>query len=586
MTEQIPFHLQANIPIGIYRLDAEDKIVFANQSWLDLHGYKTLEKVRGRHIRIVYAHADEANAVRSTLISTESIQDRVIRAQRANGEEFWASLYAAALFAPDGAYVGREGIVRDVTAREIHRKIAHALPAGYYSVEDVDGVEKLTYCNAEFAAMFGFASQQAAVGYDVASLYRHQADYENFRVRIAREKSRSIRYRELEVKSIRGDSFWVETSINLEYDERDQYVGRIGIVRDLSKDQPLQKLRSDLGNVLHSYTTGLIAIKSDIDAAVVALGPNPFPQVPSISAELLLETLQGPANSISKSLARLTERLTDRNSALRTHFAELVDRFETAQQQHEAFRAQVLYNTAKEIVDACQAALASRNVPREPLKQTRQSASELMRIFAVARLHERTSDVLQMEHEIRSLRAYITTPSQSAQRHRTDVKLWTVVEQAMANLHEFAASRGVTFKPAPRPSWAYVHVDERDILRVITNLLHNAIKYSWSRETGTWIDISLRRQENQLLLEIWNFGLPIPEDELESGLIYEFGYRSRLSTDRGRVGTGIGLADATQTLKHYGGSVKLQSRPASPGGRAEELDPYLTSAIVTVPIKE
>ena len=51
-----------------------------------------------------------------------------------------------------------------------------------------------------------------------------------------------------------------------------------------------------------------------------------------------------------------------------------------------------------------------------------------------------------------------------------------------------------------------------------------------SRTTGTWIDIRLDQASDTLVLEVEDFGLPIPEDELKSGLIFEFGYRSGLYT--------------------------------------------------------
>lgn len=38
----------SKLPIGVYRLDADDNILYVNNAWLDLHGYKAFEEWRGK----------------------------------------------------------------------------------------------------------------------------------------------------------------------------------------------------------------------------------------------------------------------------------------------------------------------------------------------------------------------------------------------------------------------------------------------------------------------------------------------------------------------------------------------------------
>jgi signal transduction histidine kinase len=438
-----------------------------------------------------------------------------------------------------------------------------------------------------FADMFGFSSPAEVVGVDISRIYREPKVYDEFRNLIL-YGTEDVIHHQLEVQTLSGSrSFFIEVSTKLQRDPQGRPTGRIGVVRDLSRDQPLKQLRQDLGNVLHTFTTGLIAIESDMDAALQALGPTPLPKATRTSLERLHAEMHEPVANLRRSLTALLKALTERSHAtLYQEFSELQITLDEAEKEREIFRAHRLYATARQITDASQDTLSNHLAPRQPLKQVRQDASEVMRVFARTRLQERIADILSMDHALRSLRAYVTTPSLEVQSPRTTFILWTLVEQAMGNLHDFASRRGVRFRPSPTPSQSFILANEQEIMRAVANLLHNAVKYSWSRDSGTWVGVNLYQMDHMLTLEIENYGVPIPADEIESGLIYLFGYRSRLSTDRGRVGTGIGLADAVEIVKRHGGTIKLRSRPASPGGQAERLDPFLTTAILTLPTTE
>lgn len=586
MPDHQSFDFLTKIPIGYYRLDADDKVTYANHAWLALHGYPSLESIQGKQVTTAYVRPEEAEEIHRQITTYGAIQDMVVELKRPNGEHFWASIYTTSIVDSSGTYQGREGLIIDVSERQMHRRVADMLPAGYYTVERRNSVEVITYCNQEFAEMFEFESTDAAIGFDISGLYRHMSDYEDFHSRINHGQEDSLRNRELEVQTINGKAFWVENNINLQRDSSGKHVGRVGVVRDLSKDEPLQRLRNDLGNVLHTFTTGLIAIKSDMEAAQSAMGPDPFEKEHQLSNEDIIEQMQESVASLRRHTGKLVVALAEREESIREPFETIDEQLANVDNIHIAFRPQAMRDIAHTIVVESQNSLERHKMPREPLKHIRQDGYEIMRIFALARLRERITDVLQMEHELRSLRAYVTTQTPTARSKRSIFNLWNTVEQAMSNLLDFADSRGVKFRPASHAAHPFIHAGEREMLRVVTNLLHNAIKYSWFRDAGIWIDLQLHQEGNQLVLEIENYGVPIPEDELKSGLIYEFGYRSRVSTDRGRVGTGIGLADARQTLRRYDGTIELRSRPASPGGQAEGMDPFITTAIMTMPIEQ
>lgn len=134
-----------------------------------------------------------------------------------------------------------------------------------------------------------------------------------------------------------------------------------------------------------------------------------------------------------------------------------------------------------------------------------------------------------------------------------------------------------------------VEVDERSIARALSNLLHNAVKYSWARhaERDPWVSINTRVSGDKVFIEIENWGVPITKDELQQGLIFQIGYRGRLSSDRGRVGTGIGLTDALRVAQMHGGDVSVRSMPAVFAGNEDDYSqPFLTTVSLSLPDEE
>ncbi|MCL5037435.1 MAG: sensor histidine kinase [Chloroflexi bacterium] len=131
-------------------------------------------------------------------------------------------------------------------------------------------------------------------------------------------------------------------------------------------------------------------------------------------------------------------------------------------------------------------------------------------------------------------------------------------------------------------------VAKRDVVRAISNLIHNAIKYSWNRDSDEkrWVTIRSKIVDKEVWIEFENFGVPITKEEIDHEIIFEIGVRGRLSHDRGRTGTGVGLSDARRIARRHGGDVVISSRPVSPGGREDDYlkNPFITTAILKLPL--
>lgn len=94
--------------------------------------------------------------------------------------------------------------------------------------------------------------------------------------------------------------------------------------------------------------------------------------------------------------------------------------------------------------------------------------------------------------------------------------------------------------------------DEAMLIRVLLNLTENAVKYG---KEGGHIEVSLRKDEGNAVLTVTDDGIGIPEEEISK--IWQRFYR--VSSDRSREGTGLGLSMVQALVKAHGGSVAAES---------------------------
>src|SRR5262249_1592140 len=152
--------------------------------------------------------------------------------------------------------------------------------------------------------------------------------------------------------------------------------------------------------------------------------------------------------------------------------------------------------------------------------------------------------VLQMDVTLRSLRDYLTSGMHESHRERFSVR--EVLEQAIQQLADYSRNSRVEIVWRQREDNAFVFGNRRDVTRALSNILHNAIKYTWRRDRSRapWVKVTTTREAREIVIAIENWGVPIEREELEKELIFQLGYRGRQAHDRGRLGTGIGLTDA------------------------------------------
>lgn len=101
----------------------------------------------------------------------------------------------------------------------------------------------------------------------------------------------------------------------------------------------------------------------------------------------------------------------------------------------------------------------------------------------------------------------------------------------------------------------FVLLDEKLILKAISNIVSNAMKYS---PEGENILVSLKKEENHAILKVKNSGVTIEENDLKE--IFKPFYRVEKSRNRQTGGSGLGLYIVKNILEAHNVKYHLESK--------------------------
>jgi two-component system phosphate regulon sensor histidine kinase PhoR len=136
------------------------------------------------------------------------------------------------------------------------------------------------------------------------------------------------------------------------------------------------------------------------------------------------------------------------------------------------------------------------------------------------------------------------------------IDLAALVAESASLMRQRAESEGVTIV-APQDHGLCVDGDRASLLRVVNNLLDNAIKYS---PRGSTIAVEVRDEGELVAVAVRDDGPGIPQPEL--GRVFERFYKGDASrTQTAAGGVGLGLAIVKHVVRLHGGTVEVVSEP-------------------------
>lgn len=402
---------------------------------------------------------------------------------------------------------------------------------------------------------------------------------------------------------------YVEDYCKILQDDNGQATGFVGCMVDITNDyetkqhekelqERVEELRFDIGRILHANTTTLMMVKQTLDAVAEAFEPKPYRDMAVPQAEEVESILTEQGNLLASAIDRLLQSADEarRLKALpENHWAKLQGFSDFLREYKERIPTPELYPvTLRKLaneVGQIHAAIAPGHLSRESVRELQNSAWHLERLTNLIEVLETRAAVIQMDYTIHSLREFITTDKRE-DIARKNMSVKALIEECARRMAEYARSLKIDIDHKEVED-ADVNVVEQDMIRALNNLLHNAIKYSWRRDPErtkpAWVSVRANVADGQVHIEFENWGVPVKREEIETGKIFELGYRGELSKDRGRLGTGIGLTDARRVAEAHGGRLEIESHPALRVTRNEKSEkyyrqPFLTKVTMILPI--
>ncbi len=172
---------------------------------------------------------------------------------------------------------------------------------------------------------------------------------------------------------------------------------------------------------------------------------------------------------------------------------------------------------------------------------------------------ERLSEMLQQE--ARRVEDIIDdllelTRLEETETDRSELLVGDVVRRAVEKVQAFADGHRVEIAMVGLQSPAKVVGEERQLVRALTNLLDNAVRYS---DPDSRVTVAVEERDDKIAVCVSDEGVGIPRAELER--VFERFYRVDRARSRETGGTGLGLSIVRHVATNHGGRVFLESKP-------------------------
>lgn len=130
-----------------------------------------------------------------------------------------------------------------------------------------------------------------------------------------------------------------------------------------------------------------------------------------------------------------------------------------------------------------------------------------------------------------------------------------LVLQRIENFRKDEVQKGIKIHAVISEGIPRLYVDQDALSQAFNNLLDNALKFSADIKE---IYVNLKKDEENVVLEVMDKGIGIPQDELNK--IFDKFYQGRNALRQSAKGAGLGLTLVKHIIEAHGGKISVKSR--------------------------
>jgi signal transduction histidine kinase len=164
-----------------------------------------------------------------------------------------------------------------------------------------------------------------------------------------------------------------------------------------------------------------------------------------------------------------------------------------------------------------------------------------------------------------------------------------VVESVVRAVRVYARDSNIDIRFGATNFVGRLNVSAPTFRLALLNLIDNAIKFSIvpdlsSPDQRPWVGVELKAIEGNVTIRVENWGIPITQDEVREGRLFERLYVGYFARQIRATGLGLGLHFVKRFAEKAGGSVRLIADPLKAGGGIERRRTVIELTLPTVPV--
>jgi PAS domain S-box-containing protein len=594
---------------GFFRIKKDLRTVLeVNEAVARIFGYDSPKEMEKIDVKILYKDPKDYDTLIKELKKNGEVTNYRLQMKRKDEKTITISVNCKLIKDHKGRTLGREGTFTDITEQDKFRQLSEQ-PLGVYQVELEDGKPIIVYCNKVFAKMFEYSNDEL-MGMNIEELYANREDVDKFNRKLKQndKKGKPVYAFPLEVLKKDGERFWIEIFCYAIKDEEDNIVGRKGIVMDTTDKVLLEKFlktRSDVERFVHGFITSLIGIDSISQVILEEMEEKVERKYSQPEMEYVKELSRNILDTYEK-IEEESKKLIDNVKQITTECENIgILKYERnlLKKLRENLRNELKLNIAERIIEIRELQRRIRNTFQRMQTEIRSNKEmpsarnlsdnirfsevdldELDYLYLLSRVKHLRNNLAISCYDVEGLRQYFLRSENIKEKlvfQKTNVL--NIVNDIIDMYQTDALLKGIVIRK-PKKTIPEIEVAPTLFERAISNIIQNAVKYSFERRSYITVEVENLRKE--IKIKVVDYGVGILPNEIKSGRIFEFGTRGKFSYDRNRTGSGIGLAEANRIIKGHKGRIKIKSVPAVNDGTLITMEtPHVTEVSVFLPHK-